>query len=110
MDQSSKFTSCNFLGNHVLEIKIPSSNHPERTSWVVIRWRKNRIVNELHLPSPGDNLTRSELLLSEQAVAKKIKSELCFTELEQSRSEETLVRDQSGLLLIQCATRKELSL
>ena len=57
------------LDNHGLEIKIPSPNNPERTSWVVTCRGKNRFVNELHIPDPGHNLASSELL-SEQALAK----------------------------------------
>ena len=49
-------------GKHGLEIKIPSPNDPNRTSWVVICRGNNRFVNELHIPNPEHNLTSTELL------------------------------------------------
>ena len=86
LDQLFKFHIVQFLGTHGIEIQIPSTTTPNRNSWVVIcRW-KNRHVDELHLRDPGHNPTSSELLL-ERCIAKE--NELCSTELEQSRIEET---------------------
>ena len=88
LDQSSKFSSYNFLATMDLKLKFQSPNNPERTSWVVICKGKSLFVNELHVPDPGRNLTSSELL-SEQAIAKE--GELCSSEMEQS-TEETRAR------------------
>ena len=54
------------LGNHGLEIEIPSPNRPDRTLWMVTCRGKNRFADELHIPDPRHSLTISELL-SEQA-------------------------------------------
>ena len=89
LDQSSKFSSYNFLATMDLKLKFQSPNNPERTSWVVICRGKSRFVNEVHVPDPGHNLTSSELL-SEQAIAKE--GEPCCTEMEQSTTEETRAR------------------
>ena len=55
-------------GKHGLEIKIPSPNDPNRTSWVVICRGKNRSVNDLHIPNPEHNLISSELLEERQEI------------------------------------------
>ena len=60
--------------------------NPDRKSWVVTCRRKNRVVEELHLRDPGHNPTCSELLF-ERSIAKQ--SEPGWTEMEQSRIEET---------------------
>ena len=74
------------LGTHGIEVQIPSMTNPKRTSWVLICGGNNRYVDEIHLRDPGHNPTSSELLL-ERFIAKE--SELCSTEIEQSRIEET---------------------
>ena len=65
-------------GKHGLEIKISSSNDPNRTSWVVICRGKNQFVNELPVPNPGPNLTSSEVLEERQEI------EFCSVEQEPS--------------------------
>ena len=70
------------LGNHGREVKIQSPNIPDRLSWVLTCRGKNRFVNGLHVTDPGHDPTSPEQLL-ERSIAKE--SELCFTELEQSR-------------------------
>ena len=55
-------------GKHGLEIKNPSANDPNRTSWVVICRGKNLFVNELHIPNPEHNLASSELLEERQEI------------------------------------------
>ena len=51
-----------FLGTHGIEIQIPSTTTPNRTSWVVICRGKNRFVDELHLRDPARNPTSNELI------------------------------------------------
>ena len=75
-----------FLGTHGIEIHIPSTTTPNRTSWVVICRGRNRYVDESHLRDPGHNPTSSEIRV-ERLILKE--SELCSTEMEQSRIEET---------------------
>ena len=48
-----------FLGTRGIEIQIPSTTKPNRTSWVVLCRGKNRFVDELHLRNPGHNPTSS---------------------------------------------------
>ena len=73
-------------GTFGIEIEIPSPNRPELVSYVLICRRKNRFVNELHIPDPEHNLASSELL-TEQLLAEE--DEPWFTEMKQSCTEET---------------------
>ena len=75
-----------FLGTHGIEIQIPSTAMPNRSSWELIcRW-KNRYVDESHLRDPGHNPTCSEFLL-DRSITKE--SEPCSTKMKQSSIEET---------------------
>ena len=65
---------------------MPSTVTKDRNSWVVTCRGKNRFVDGLPHRDPGHNPTSKAFLL-ERSVAKE--SELCATELEQSRIEET---------------------
>ena len=87
-------------GKHGLEIKIPSPNDPNRTSWVLMSRGKNRFVNEFHIPiqdtiSPVPNCLRNGK-----------KSNLVHWNRSQAVLGK-LVRDNSGLFLIRCALRKK---
>ena len=69
-------------GKHGLEIKIPSPNDPNRTSWVLISRGKNRFVSELHIPIQ-ETITSSELLEERQEI------DPCSLEQEPSSTRET---------------------
>ena len=49
-----------YLGNNGIEIEILSTTTKERTFSVVMRWCKNRYVEELHLKDPEHNSTSSD--------------------------------------------------
>ena len=79
-----QFHIIQFVGTHGIEIQIPTTRTPNRTSRVVIRQGVNCNAAELHF----SNHTSIELLL-DRSVA--VESEPCSTEMEQSRIEETYV-------------------
>ena len=68
----------NFLFNYGIEIEIPSTTSPPRTSWVVICRGQKRYGEELPHVEPGPNPTRKELL-QERAVAKETESSAAET-------------------------------